>query len=360
VDASGKADEAVEPAGDLEAQPALLDEQRLRAVQAQVEIWVAAGRLDPDAAVAFDQAVQPLRWAADLVGDATGVLDGDPAAAERLRLALAGIGAAAGPVFGRSPPPEDWTAAAVHRPAPDEPPRPALLPLVPAEPAQDLAPSEIPRGGQQALAALATAAVWAADDIVEAQTMLDGLAAVLWSRPWVEAVLEIAEHDDPGTMRTLMGGPGGGPALPGGGPRGGIPGVPGGGLPGLPEKPTWPLLPPKRPKIRFDPTNPGSLGLEVPSRREQCIVGAIVAAKRAADAAPRWDIVAISHPSACPGEVITLTGTGFGPSGAVLFTAGDDTVTATDVSHGRTPRFGYACRTLPRPVRSGSGCWSAR
>src|SRR5262249_17859759 len=88
----------------------------------------------------------------------------------------------------------------------------------------------------------------------------------------------------------------------------------GGDLDGWPRdywKPRW-----------IDHAGLAQLGAMLPGRPENCFDRGKEAAARLRDRSPRYLIQALSNANACPGEVLTISGTGFGVWGAVLFPAG--------------------------------------
>ena len=85
---------------------------------------------------------------------------------------------------------------------------------------------------------IALAAVYVSANPREAQQLLDGLAAALWSRPWVDLLYAAAGLGDPVPLQTMMGG--GMPGIPG------IPGLPGGKPPGGLGGPGWGNVPGKK------------------------------------------------------------------------------------------------------------------
>ncbi|HEX7786365.1 MAG TPA: hypothetical protein VF653_09090, partial [Methylomirabilota bacterium] len=286
------------------APPPLLVQGSVAALRAHLGTLVREGVLDADAEQSLEEAIRPLAWADALMADARGVLAGDVESGERLRAALLSLGAGTGPVEERGP---------GSRSAGDD-----------AETERPDAQRILDRVG---LAQLAAAAVWAVDDPAETRAMLNGLAAVLWSGPWIELLLRASTTGATGDMKPLLGGPGPGWGLPSG--MSGLPSGP----PGLP--PGWGKVP--RPKDKL----PGKIAdlvpdftapvNQMPSEEEKCLIAAMAQVSMRKKALPQWEIRTIDNPSACPGDVVLLGGVNFGPAGSVVFPGKGDGVVATDV-----------------------------
>ncbi|HME97716.1 MAG TPA: hypothetical protein VKN16_26210 [Methylomirabilota bacterium] len=292
------------------APPALLVRASAAALRGHVSALIREGTLDVEATDALEQAIRPLAWADGLMADARGVLAGDMEAGDRLRAALLSLGA--GPSLGQD---DD---AGSERAADD------------VESERPDAQRILDRVG---LAQIAAAVVWAVEDPAEIRAALNGLAAVLWSSPWIDLLLRASTTGATGAMKPLMGGPGPGwglpPAMPG--LPSGPPGLPLG--PGLP--PGWGKVP--RPKGKI----PGKLGdlvpdfkpplNQMPSEEEKCLIGALAQVAERKRTLPQYEIRTIDDPSACPGEVVVLGGVNFGVTGSVVFPGKGDGVVATDV-----------------------------
>lgn len=145
------------------APPALLVQDSMAALKAHVGTLVREGVLDADAEQSLEEAIRPLAWADALMAEARGVLAGDVDSGERLRAALLSLGAGTGPVEEQEP--------GSQRSGDD------------AETERPDAQRILDRVG---LAQLAAAVIWAVEDPAETRAMLNGLAAVLWSGPWIE------------------------------------------------------------------------------------------------------------------------------------------------------------------------------
>ncbi len=235
----------------------------------------------------------PLEWAEGLHEDALATLSGEPIAIDRLRMALLSIDV----------PPESGQESKA--------------------PPDDLDFPEVPGGlriaRSEGIALLVAAACWAADNDEEAAAMLDGLAAVLWPGEFLDRLLagpDAGAGNFPLVMQSLMGtlGPGGGPPPLGPGPGGGLPGIP--KIPGRPEIPKVGV----KPVIELWPKLKYWFPLKIkPTQRELCLFAIPYHIAKAQAEAPPYEIRTISNPSACKGQVITLTGVNFGPTGEVLF-----------------------------------------
>ena len=327
--------------------PSLLHHASIAALRSRVQSLIEVGTLDTAASRELERGIAPLLWADSLMTDARGVLAGNIDAADRLRAALLSLGA------------------------------PAVLPndiestFAAAASTNDLETRRDDSDrivNRSALAQIASAVAWSVDDRAEGQAMLNGLAAVLWSSPWLELLLR-ASAIGAAPMQPLMSGPGGGwglppgltggsglppglasggsgvppglaggplpdpglPAPPGGLPPGGLPPVTPGGLP-----PGWGYVPrPKGDKI------PGKLGdlvpdykvpiNQMPSEEEKCLIGAMAAVAIKKRSLPQYEIRAIDDPEACEGMVVLLTGINFGTGGRVIFPGKGDGVAASDV-----------------------------
>ena len=302
---------AAEPAGE----PALLVRETLERLRRAVSDLVDAGPSGEEAGCVvnaglptwqsaavetLEAALKPLEWVDALSGDARRTLAGDPGATARVRTALLGLGA--GPEVVDAP---DAVGGGFHTERPDR------LRVIRTE---ELAP-------------LLAAAIWAAADPAEAQAMLNGLAAMLWTAPWAEMLLQASQLDDPPIMHTMMGAPGGGWGLPPGFglPGGGVPGVP-----GWPGGPGWPGAPgvPKdknHPPVHVDPEIWDHDPVfhfpvnQMPDDKERCLVGAMVEVARIQRDTPPYEIRSLSNPKACRGRPLTLTGVNFGLHGSVIF-----------------------------------------
>ncbi|MEO7191786.1 MAG: IPT/TIG domain-containing protein [Vicinamibacterales bacterium] len=276
--------------------PALVNHDAAVLLRHHVLDFIARGDLPEQAAAILEDALAPLEWAAGLATDATAALRGDPTAAARLRANLLG-----------------WTYAADD----DEP----LQTLDDSSP--DLhQPAEPGVVNPDGLLPIALAAVHVGTTQAETQQMLDGLAAAVWSRPYVDLLYAAARAGTPAPMRMMMGG--GVPGLPG---VPGIPGVPGGKRPGVPGGPDWGNVPGKKlvPGIGASPTvvdivarfrTPVNLP---PSDRERCLVGAMVEVSLIKQRLPFYVIRSLDSADACGGELLTLSGEHFGASGLVVF-----------------------------------------
>lgn len=282
--------------------------QSLLNLESLRELRDEVGELEADAVEFLEQGVRPLTWAASLMEDAERVLAGDSDAAERLRTALLGLGM--GPESPDGAATASTDAARVKTPG-----FPAGLHIIAPE----------------ALSAVMAATVWAAEDQLEAQVMLNGLAVTLWSRPWVDLLLIAARQGRSGAMKPLMAGPG----LGGGLPPGWKPKVP--GMPGLPGGPGWGNVPGKK---KDRPPLSGLIGKSPelqfpinhrPDAAELCLIGALVAVEQAKRTAPAYEIRVLSNPAACPGRLLKITGINFGLTGLVIFPGKGSGVIATDV-----------------------------
>ncbi|GED96031.1 hypothetical protein [Gordonia crocea] len=299
----------------------------IRRLEQLVAHRLPAYPLAPAALAKLAVGLAPLTWLNDLLPDAHRVLAGDLDAAARLRLNLTSLGEAAhAAARSAEPPPPDASSGDTW---PSLPPR-----RTPAD--------------AQAIARLVSAAIWAADDEAEAQLMLDGLATALAASHWVHELLRAVDAGPPGgaSVRSMTMGPDGfggfhpqgfedGGLDPLGGARLQVPRIPG----GIIVIPTPPggiesLIPGKWwHDITRDPETPGGLRFRVPVYVEHCIIRAIAEMSRLRSEATHWQVAAISNPRACPGSLITLTGTGFGTKkGRVTFAAADNDRTAGTVT----------------------------
>jgi hypothetical protein len=283
----------------------LLNEDSITMLKRKVMEWAKSGLLADDAPAVLDDALQPLRWAAQLMEDARGTMEGESDAAARLREALLGLGAS-------SQPPETFEDTECE--------------CEPEETSDTETPDALLIIDPDAMALLAAATVRAAPDREEGQAMLNGLAAVLWPRPFVELLLHAAYHNQPAPMQPLMGGLPPGWGIPPGllGPK-----VPGG-------KKGWDNVPKPKDKFgiarlfsKFSDLTPAFNA--VPSKKEKCLISAMMEVEKIKKSTPQYEIRTISNPRACPGEIITLTGVNFGPFGVVVFTGKNAEVSATDV-----------------------------
>lgn len=252
----------------------------------------------------FEAALRPLEWAACLTPDAERTLAGDPAAAQRLRVALLGLGYGSElPEKTTSPKESDCGCS-----------KPAAEHVV--------SPS--------ALAGLVAAAAWAAETPAEAQSMLNGIGFLLWGQAGLELALGAVRGGAGPAMQPLMAGPGPSGGLP---PGWGPTPVPGEGGPGWPG---GPVLPPKKEHFPIGiivSKNP-DLALpinQMPSHQQLCLIGALVAVAQAKRAAPAYEIRQLTPIGACPGTVLKITGINFGTTGTVLFPGKGSGVPATDV-----------------------------
>jgi hypothetical protein len=297
--------------------PSLLHHSSLIALRSRVQSAIESGVLHPDASHELERGIEPLLWADSLMPDARAVLAGNIDAADRLRAALLSLGA------------------------------PAVLPddgagttAVPASSSDDRDTKRDDSArivNRAALAQIAAAVAWSVDDHGEGQAMLNGLAAVLWSSPWLELLLRASIAGAAPAMQPLMSAPGGGWGLP--------PGLTGGPLPspglppGLPTPgglpPGWGKVPKPKDKI------PGKLAdlvpdfkvpiNQMPSEEEKCLIGAMATVAMKKRALPQYEIQTIDDPAACAGMVIVLGGVNFGSGGRVVFPGKGDGVAATDV-----------------------------
>ena len=173
------------PAYTPAAPPSLVDTEAAALLRKQVQDFVTRGELPEQAVDALEDALRPLEWTAALAVDAQAALQGDPEAGERLRTALLGW---------NMPVPEDEPVEtwAEEDAAVDGYGEPTQTGLVNAD----------------GLLPVALAAVYVSADPREAQLMLDGLAAAVWSRPWLDQVFAAARLGEPAPMQTMMGMPG--------------------------------------------------------------------------------------------------------------------------------------------------------
>ena len=274
--------------------PPLVNPDAAALLRAHVTDFISRGELPEEAAAGLEDALRPLEWTAALARDAESALQGDPAAGARVRAALL-----------------SWTLPA----AVDEPGEPPLEERDATDASSQTAqPGLVDPDG---LLPLALAAVHVSTNSNEAGRMLAGLAAAVWSRPYVDLLHAAARLGDPAPMRTMMGFPG----IPG------IPGKPGGKRPGGLGGPDWANVPGRKlvPGFRVSPTvidlverfrNPINL---MPSDRERCLVGAMTEVALIKERLPHYIIRNLDQPDSCVGEVLTLAGEHFGPSGLVVF-----------------------------------------
>lgn len=277
--------------------PPLVNGDAAALLRKHVGDLIVRGELPEQAAVDLEDALQPLEWAGGLAHDASEALRGDPIAAARLRANLLG-----------------WTGPV----AADEP-----IEKLDDSPGGFRHTSHAGLVNADGLLPMALAAVHVSTSPGEAQQMLDGLAAAVWSRPYVDLLHAAAREGDPAPMQTMMGGGGLGiPGIPG------IPGVPGGkrrgGTLGGPD---WFNVPGKRlvPGFRTSPTvvdvvarfrNPVNLP---PSDQERCLVGALTEVAIIKQRLPTYVIRVLDSADACAGEILTISGDHFGTSGLVVF-----------------------------------------
>jgi hypothetical protein len=296
---SGEVVPAYEPA----TLPPLVDTEAAALLREHVRSFVARGELPEATVPALEEALRPLEWATALLPEAQAALRGDPQAGARLRSALL-----------------SWSG-----PTPEDEP----LELLTEEDGEAPDTSQTGLVDAGGLLPIALAAVHVSANPREAQMLLDGLAAAVWSRPWVDLLYVAARQGNPAPLRTMMGGvPGAIPGLPGGGrPVGGLPGggIPGGGFPGGPGWGNVPGKKSKNPGIHVSPTiadlmpyfrNPVNLP---PSAQERCLVGALAEVAIIKQALPHYTIRAFDNPNACAGQPLTMTGDHFGKSGLVVF-----------------------------------------
>lgn len=317
-------DEVHESTVGTETAPVLYSRASVARISTHVAELVANGDLTPTHQRRLQAAVAQLGQAEDLLYDAQRVLDGDEHAVERLR-----------------------TVLLAHRAT-----RPASRATT-GSPEQPSAVQPASRG----LALLAAAAIWAADDPQDAQSLLDGVSALLWPRGLIELLATLHQPTPPAPMRMLMGSAPApldfdGQLEPSPPQRPAVPRL-GRDLPSL-DRPLWPLFPSKVGKPVFDQNVPGGLRLEVPVYVEPCILRAIAAVSHARDAAPQWHVESFSNPSACPGQFVLLTGSGFGSTkGTVYFTGTQaEWVEATDVQWSDTGiQVRVPADAAPGPIR---------
>lgn len=273
-------------------------------LRGRIDSLIAVSELPEASRSVYDSVVRSVRWLDDLIPDAELALAGNEASALRLRCTLLPLG-------------EDARARGGDG---------NIAPLLTA-----------PLPTRAAVAVLASAAVWSADDLAGAQVMLEALSGAMVPRHWIELLLD--EHLEARSMRFLMSGPGGFEGFDrdfGSGPAGGevpnikIPGT--GVIPGVKGPPSLEGLGKKKPRVVFDPLVPGGVRHETPIHQITCIERAIVAAARARELAPRWRITDLSNRVACPGSDLTLFGTGFSNGGSVFFAGSGGNVEAQNVS----------------------------
>jgi hypothetical protein len=283
------------PAYEPTPPPPLVDAEAAAVLRERVRAFIDRGELPEVALSMLEAAVQPLEWAAALLPEALAALKGDMEAGARLRAALL-----------------DWSV-----PVPDDEPVEEL-----DGEGQEVETAQNGVVDTIGLLPIALAAQYVSASPREAQQLLDGLAAAVWSRPWVDLLFSAARLGEPGPMRTLMGG------MPGN-----IPGLQGGGIQGGPPDESFPVKPGSKvpgkktqiPGIRVHPTvldvvphfrNPVNLP---PSDRELCLVAAMAEVARIKQSLPRYTIQAFDNPNACAGQPLTITGQNFGSMGQVVF-----------------------------------------
>lgn len=296
------------------------DDHQIRRLELRVGERVGTESLTPAAQTSLATGLAPLNWLNDLMPDARSTLAGDADAAARLRVTLTRLGETAHDAA------RDARAGRAGSPSnQDQSPQWTAL------------PQRRLQTNSQAVAQLASAAIWASDDEAQAQLMLDGLAAALAASHWAHELLKAVDSapSQGASIRSLtMALDGFGGFDPRGFDDGGLdplgpkdpklPKDPKGGLViVIPGKSIGDLIPGKWwQHIVHDPETPGGLRLDVPIYVEPCILRAIAAMSRMRADATHWSITGIDNPHACPGSVITLTGTGFGISkGTVTFAA---------------------------------------
>lgn len=267
------------------ARPPLFGVDELQGLRSALSRLRSDGQVGEGAERTAELAIGTSAWVDGLFPDASAVLRGDADAAARLRLALL-------PLSGEAPRlrhgPSVWRTGTLTREQ------------------------------RTSVGLLAVAAIRAADDLEETNGLLAGLSVALDSLPWLGAALQTAQLDAPG-LPSLFG-----PDMPVPPPLdlGPFP-------PPLDLKPVPPpdlsIFPKKKvPVIVKDLDAPGGLRLETPIYMEPCILRAMVAAAAAQAANPHWVISGFSPPDACPGELLTLVGTGFGAKqGTVNFPTAD-------------------------------------
>jgi hypothetical protein len=306
-----------QPAVDPRADRPFVDAAAVAGLRTVVGRRVEAGQLPESAVTVLEAALRPLEWMDSLRVDADAALRGDADASGRLRTTLLGL----------------------STPGPNDEP---VEVLTHDHESQERASGEASDSVTDAtgLLPLTAAAVHIAATPAEAQAMLDGLAAAVWSRPWVDALARAASGDDPVPMQTMMGGlpPGGLPegGLPGGGlPGGGLPGTGGGGIGGgggpdgdwgLPGGPGWAHVPgKKRVTMRVGPTVADLVPSlraplnQMPTPQERCLVGATTEVAMIVRSLPRYAIRSFDNPAACPGQRLVIRGEHFGATGLVVF-----------------------------------------
>lgn len=303
----------------------VFDDQQIRRLELLVPARVGADNL-PVAQPRLELVLSPLRWLNDLLPDSHRTLAGDVDAATRLRINLTALGDTARR-YAR--------AAATGSSSID-----ASNGVSTQESNWTPLPQRRTQTNPQALAQLASAAVWAANDEAEAQLMLDGLATAVAASQRAHELLCAVDAGDPNgaSVRSMTLGPDGFGGLGGFNPN--PTGVDGGldplGTPTVPKVPKTSdgtliditggigsLIPSKWwQDIVRDPETPGGLRFRNPVYVEPCILRAIAAMSKLRNNSPHWQITAISDPTACPGSTIILTGTGFGTKkGEVTFAA---------------------------------------
>lgn len=284
----------------------LLPRSELHQLRYRIESLVSSGELSSSSLPLLNRVEESLQWFEDLLVYAELALAGNDDAAARLRYSLVPLGISARSTGYR-----------------DE-----LTSLLAA-----------PQAGRAAVTVLSTAALWASEDSAQAQLMLDGLAAGIWQRHWLQLLFDDVDGI-PAATRVLMSAPQGFDSFDGGldfGPSGGLGPdihIPGRKIPGIPIGPPslegWKKGPPR---VVFDPFVPGGARLETPVRVVTCVERTLAEASRIRQNAPRWNITSLSNRFACHGAELTLFGSGFGSSGGtVAFTGAQGLVEAQVLS----------------------------
>lgn len=306
----------------------LLVAESVRHLRETVQTLVESGDLESGAQAQLERHLRPLEWVEGLLSDARQVLNGSGEAAERLRALLLSL------LPEQAFMEQDGTATSDGAGVLGEDLSTALtadISLNLPNAGMTSLPDSLQIVHHDAMITLVAAATSAAADVAEAQDMLNALAVVLSPRYALDLILRTTllgiPGSIPGAMKPLMSGPGPGLGLPGGINFGG---VNPGGLPGGPGIPGWPKGPGlpggkktgglpvsspignKYPDLIF-PIN------DKPTQQELCLMMIPVQINRLHQSTARYEILSISNPIACPGEIITLKGKNFGSSGSVLF-----------------------------------------
>ncbi|WP_396913374.1 hypothetical protein [Mycolicibacterium sp.] len=283
--------------------PALLSptfrEPRLAALRMHQNTAIAAGDLTPDADAALDRLESVLQSLDDLLPDAQRALLGDDVAAARFRRGLL-----------------------------------AITPVGPGGAAPRLDAVTRSESRRWAEFLLCGAATWIGAD---ENDLLDLHAAATNALDVLQlSDLLVSMPPVPATMRTMAlamsGGSDAGSFDGSGFDGGGFDG--GGGLgndtPGGWSGPRTPgaggntLAPPvivigrRRPRFRWD-QEASRFIMDPPLRVETCVERGIREMSRLRQNAPHWLVRSISDSTACPGQVVVLTGSGFGAAGGAVF-----------------------------------------